>query len=205
MFTKILIMLAILTASATASHFTAPSAKSADPSRSDLQRMLLSSLDLAEVSKTQWSAGEIQEREVSGPAGQADSTGCPELDTAVLAHNTGLTDSGAMQFATPAGDYLEQTIAYDRRATEDVAQLATAIAHCPVMTFADGPKVSVQPMRLGDGTAGFRGMIGGVSRSVVLTAAHKDFVVEIIASDHGQSDAYYKALLERAFSRIDHA
>src|SRR5262245_61308832 len=91
MFTKILIMLAILTASATAQHLAAPSAKQPDPSRSDLQRMLLNSQDLAEVTKTRWSDGEIQEWQVSGPAGQADATGCPELDTAVLAHNTGLT------------------------------------------------------------------------------------------------------------------
>jgi hypothetical protein len=200
MFTQTMVILAILTAS----HFAAPSAKTADPSRSELQRMLLNSQDLAEVTKARWLDGEIQVREAAGAAGEADSSGCPEMDTAVLAHNTGLTSSGAIQYATPAGDYLEQMVAFDRRAATDVAQLATAITHCPVMTFADGPKVGVQPMRLGEGTAGFRGMIGGVSRSVVLTAAHKDYVVELVASDRGQPDAYYKALLDRAFFRIDH-
>jgi hypothetical protein len=200
MFTKSLMMLAILTAAS----LGAPNEMAPDPSQSDLQRKLLTSQDLSEMTHARWSSGEIQVRQASGPAGEADSTGCAELDGAVLSHNNGLVDSGAIQFETAAGDYLEQTIAFDRRATADVTQLATAIAHCPVMTFADGPKVGVQPMRLGDGTAGLRAMMGGASRSVVLAAAHKDYVVELIASDRGQTDAYYKALLERAYLRIDH-
>jgi len=198
MFKRSMVLLAVLTAS----QFFASTAQAADPSKADLQRMLLTPQDLAALTKAEWQVLPIR-AENAGPAGQADNTGCPELDNAVLAHNTGLLDSGAQDFVGVKGDFIEETIAFDKAAVGHVTQLATAIAHCPMLTFTDGPKVGVQPMSLGAGTAGFRGIIGGVSRSVVLTGAHKDYVVELIASDHGQSDAYYQALLERAFFRID--
>jgi hypothetical protein len=201
MFKKSMIMLAILTAS----QLLGPKAWAvADPTQPDLQRMLLTTDDLSALTKAGWAAMPIRV-ENAGPAGEAVDTGCNELDTAVLAHNTGLTDSGAAEFVTTAGDYLEETIAFDPKAAADVAQLATAIDHCPVLTFTDGPKVGVAPMKLGEGTAGFRGVIGGVSRSVVLTGAHDNYVVELIASDRNQPDAYYQALLEKAFFKIDHS
>ncbi len=178
-------------------------ARAADPGPSDLQRKLLTTSDLATLTKTQWQPLPIR-AENSGPAGQADQTGCPELDNAVLAHNTGLVDSGAQDFVATSGDFIEETLAYDKSAAAHVNALGTAIAHCPKLTFTDGPSVGVQPMHLGDQTAGFRGIIGGVSRSVVLTGAHGDYVVELIASDHGYPDSYYQALLEQAFFRVDH-
>lgn len=200
MFKRAMVVLAVLTAS----QMFGSAVQAADPSKADLQRMLLTAQDLAALTNTQWQALPIRVED-SGPAGEADDTGCPELDNAVLAHNTGLVDSGALDYVNANGDFIEETIVFDRQAAEHVRQLATAIEHCPVLTFTDGPKVGVQPMRLGERTAGFRGIIGGVSRSVVLTGAYKEYVVELIASDHGQPDAYYQALLERAFFRIDHA
>jgi hypothetical protein len=204
MFKRTIIILAILTSSLTACKLATPAARASEnPSRDDLQRMLLTPQDLAPLTQAQWKTLPIRVDNV-GPAGQSDGTGCAELDKAVLARNTGLVDSGAQVFVSGGGDFIEQTIAFDRSAAAHVGELAMAVSHCPEMTFADGPKVTVRPMSLGDGTAGFRGIIGGVSRSVVLTGAHGNYVVELIASDHGQSDAYYQALLDRAFYRIDH-
>jgi hypothetical protein len=202
MFKRLMIILAVLTASLAATRLAGPDAEAAaDPTQQDLQAKLLTAQDLTAVTNAQWEALPVR-AENTGPAGQADGTGCAELDSAVLSHNGGLVNSGAQDFVAPSGDFIEQTIAFDRSAADHVRELATAIGHCPQLSFSDGPKVTVQPTALGEGTAGFRGLIDGVSRSVVLTGVHGDYVVELVASDHGQSDAHYRALLERAFSRL---
>lgn len=204
MFTRsgMLAVLILLTAAAAPERVAAVAAPG-DPSREQLQHLLITSQDLEAVTKMSWVALPLEVRYPAGPAGTAASSGCPGMDNAVLANNTGLLDSGVQPFHTKAGDFLEETIAYDKSAKEHVQQLGLAIQACPVMIFTDGPPIEVKPIDLGETVAGFRAYIGGISRSVVLAAAYGDYVIELIFSDRDYPDSFYKALLRAAYYRVD--
>lgn len=171
----------------------------AAPTREDLRAMLLHPDELAAHTKTTWVAK-------PAPAGDspASTTGCAGLDNAVLASNTGLVDSGPVDYLGANGDLIEQNIAHDPQSAQHVRELATGIADCPAMTF-DGMSVPIKPMDLGSDVAAFRVFIGGQSRSAVLTASHGDYVVELITSDHGFGDGYFQSLLDLAYNRLDAA
>lgn len=180
---------------------TIASAAEDAPTRDELRRMLLTPEELAPLTQTTWT----MQPALAGDS-PASTTGCTGLDTAVLASNTGLVDTGPMDFMGANGDLIEENVAYDRDATAHVQELAAAITDCPAMTF-DGLSVPIKTFEL-NGVAGevaaFRVYINGVSRSVVLTASHGDYVVELIASDHNFGADYYRALLTAAFDKVDH-
>ncbi len=179
-------------------------AERGDPTREELQLLLLTEEDLLEATGKPWIADRLVTTGVTGPAGTTEPSGCTALDTAVLAQNTGLTDSGVQPFYTAAGDILEQTVVYDPAGSEHIRQLDVAIEQCPQMRFSDGPAVSLKPVEFGDSVTGFRALIQGESRSAVLVAAYKQYVVELVLSDDAYSDAFFQNLLAEAFEQIDH-
>jgi hypothetical protein len=197
MFTRSMMMLPVLVL------FSMAAAVPQDPSREDLQRHLLTTQDLQRVTRIPWMADVVVVNGPTGPAGTSESSGCPGMDEAILAQNTGLTDSGVQPFHSASGDVLEQTVVYDELAQEHVRELSDAVDNCPVMRFPDGPPVTIRPVEFGDSVAGFRACIDGQSRSAVLVAAHGEYVVELVASDSGHPDDYYLALLQAAFARVD--
>lgn len=197
-----IIAAAVLFSSVSWAASAASAREAADPSREQLQHMLMTPKDLEGATQVPWYAKAIVVREASGPAGTADSSGCPDLDNAVLATNYGLTDSGAQPFVTNMGDQIEETVVYDQQANAHVQQLDKAIESCPVMTFSDGPQITVKPIELGGTVAGFRAFIGGYSRSAVLTASEGDYVVELIVSDRGYPDEYFQSLVKAATFRV---
>ncbi|MBB5867869.1 hypothetical protein F4553_001248 [Allocatelliglobosispora scoriae] len=196
---RIVLTLGITAVFAAAAPAMASAAEQA-PTREQLKRMLLTPGELAPLTKTTWTV----QPALAGDS-PASTTGCTGLDTAVLASNTGLVDSGPFDFLAANGDLIEQNIAYDPDSAAHVKQLAAAITDCPAMTF-DGMSVPIKTMPIGtnpDRIAAFRVYIDGVSRSVVLTASHGDYVVELIASDHNFDEAYYQGLLSAAFAKVD--
>lgn len=197
MFTRSMMMLPVLVL------FSMAAAVPQDPSREELQRELLTAQDLQRVTKIPWMAEAVVVNGPTGPAGTSQSSGCAGMDRAVLAQNTGLTDSGVQPFHSAAGDVLEQTVVFDTLAQEHVRELSAAVDDCPQMRFPDGPPVIIAPVEFGDDVAGFRAYIDGQSRSAVLVAAHGDYVVELVASDSGHPDSYFLALLEAARQRVD--
>ncbi len=198
-------VVALLAATAVAGSVagSAQAAAASDPSREDLQNLLLSNQELAEPTGKTWRAGTLVTTGPTGPAGTTESSGCTALDSAVLAQNTGLTDSGVQAFYAQSGDYLEQTVVYDRTANEHVQELSRAIEPCPAMKFSDGPAVTLKAIDLGPNVAGFRSYIGDQSQSAVLVASHGDHVVELVLSDDGYTDAIFQKLLAAAFAQID--
>ncbi|GIH09157.1 hypothetical protein Rhe02_72240 [Rhizocola hellebori] len=195
-------MVALLAATAMAAP--AHAAVSRDPSREDLQQLLLDTQDLPEATGKTWRAGALVTTGPTGPAGTTESSGCAALDNAVLAQNTGLTDSGVQAFYAESGDFLEQTVVYDPAASEHLRELSGAIMQCPAMKFSDGPAVTLKPFDLGPAVAGFRSFVGDQSQSAVLLAQHGDHIVEFVMSDGGYTDAQLQSLLRAAFAQIDH-
>jgi hypothetical protein len=188
---------------ATAMAAPASAAVSRDPSREDLQQLLLDTQDLPEATGKTWMAGALVTTGPTGPAGTTESSGCTALDNAVLAQNTGLTDSGVQAFYAESGDFLEQTVVYDRAASEHITELSRAIEQCPAMKFSDGPAVTLKPINLGQSVAGFRSYVGDQSQSAVVIAQHGEHVVELVMSDPGYTDAQLQNLLRAAFAQID--
>jgi hypothetical protein len=188
---------------ATAIAGSASAAASRDPSREDLQQLLLDSEDLPDSTGKTWVAGALVTTGPTGPAGTTEDSGCAAMDNAVLAQNTGLTDSGVQAFYTDSGDFLEQTVVYDPAAKEHVRELAAAIEQCPGMKFSDGPAVTLKAFNLGESVAGFRSFVGDQSQSAVIVAAYGDHVVEMVMSDDGYTEAALQDLLRAAFTQID--
>jgi hypothetical protein len=194
-------VVALLAATAFAAQASA--ATSRDPSREDLQEFLLTAEDLPGATGKAWMAGALVTTGPTGPAGTSEPSGCPAMDNAVLAQNTGLTDSGVQAFYTPSGDYLEHTVVYDPAAAQHVQELSGAITGCPTMKFSDGPAVTLKPVDLGPAAAGFRSFVGDQSQSAVLVAEHGDYVVELVVGDTSLTDTHLKNLLQTAFDQID--
>jgi len=194
-------VVALLAAAAMAAPASA--AVSRDPSREDLQHLLLNTQDLPEATGKTWRAGALVTTGPTGPAGTTESSGCTALDNAVLAQNTGLTDSGVQAFYAESGGFLEQTVVYDPAAAQQIQELSGAIDQCPAMKFSDGPAVTLKPINLGQSAAGFRSFAGSQSQSAVVIAAHGEHVVEFVMSDNGYTDAQFQNLLQAAFAQID--
>jgi hypothetical protein len=167
------------------------------PTTDQLKRMLLTPADLEALTHTTWSTQPVIGGGLAGPSG------CPELDNVVLADNTGLTTSGLQDYVSAEGHLIEENVVHDPNAIADIKALATAIAHCPALSF-EGIYAPIEALDLGSNVAAFRVFINGVSRSVVLNGSHGDYVVELIAGDHNNSDSFWRSLLDAAYHRIDH-
>lgn len=204
MFKRSMMVLPVVAVLAATAFATAASAAaSRDPSREDLQEMLLTAQDLPQATGKAWMAGALVTTGPTGPAGTTEPSGCPAMDNAVLAQNTGLTDSGVQAFYTSTGEFLEQTVVYDPAANQHVTELSGAIKECPTMKFSDGPAVTLDPVDFGPAVAGFHAVVGGESQSAVLVASHRDYVVELVVGDPSLTDEQLNSLLQAAFQEID--
>lgn len=194
-------IVALLAATAFAAQASAAQAQ--DPNREDLQEFLLDAQDLPAAQGKTWMAGKLVTTGPTGPAGTTEPSGCPGMDGAVLAQNTGLTDSGVQAFYTADGDYLEHTVVYDRAAKQHVQELSGAIAQCPTMKFSDGPAVTLKPVELGASVAAFRSYVGDEAQSAVVVAERGDYVVELVVGDTSFTDDHLRDLLHAAYEQID--